>query len=201
MRKYLIRRVGHSVLIIGGLMALLFFATNVLGDPVELLVGDDAVQEVVDALRAKYGLDRPLYVRFADYYWRFLQGDFDRSIRLHIQARELVFERLPNTALLAAAAWGIGMVGVPIGMLAARRPKGIMDRVVNVLSFAIISIPDFWLALMLILLIAVQFELLPTSGFVGIGPSGWKYLILPALALSPRVLGRNAQITRATMIE
>ena len=201
MRNYLIRRVGHSVLIIGGLMALLFFATNVLGDPVELLVGDDAVQEVVDALRAKYGLDRPLYVRFADYYWHFLQGDFDRSVRLHIQARQLVFERLPNTGLLAAAAWGIGMVGVPIGMLAARRPKGIMDRVVNVLSFAIISIPDFWLALMLILLIAVQFELLPTSGFVGIGPSGWKYLILPALALSPRVLGRNAQITRATMIE
>ena len=201
MRNYLIRRVGHSVLIIAGLMALLFFATNVLGDPVELLVGDDAVQEVVDALRAKYGLDRPLHVRFADYYWKFLQGDFDRSIRLHIQARQLVFERLPNTGLLAAAAWGIGMVGIPIGMLAARRPRGFMDRVVNVLSFAIISIPEFWLALMLILLIAVQFELLPTSGFVGLGPSGWKYLILPAMALSPRVLGRNAQITRATMIE
>ena len=201
MRNYIIRRVAHSVLILGGLMALLFFATNILGDPVELLVGDDAVQEVVDALRRKYGLDRPLYVRFADFYWNLLQGDFDRSIRLHIEARLLVFERLPNAAVLAAAAWGIGMIGIPIGMLAARRPRGLIDRFVNVLTFAIISIPDFWLALMLVLIIAVQFELLPTSGFAGFGLSGWKYIILPALALSPRVLGRNAQITRATMIE
>ena len=112
-----------------------------------------------------------------------------------------MLEKLPNTAALALVAWGIGMVGIPIGMLAARRPRGFMDRLVNILSFAIISIPDFWLALMLILIIALQFDLLPTSGFTGLGPSGWKYIILPALALSPRVLGRNAQITRATMIE
>ena len=86
-------------------------------------------------------------------------------------------------------------------MLAARRPRGLIDRLVNFFSFAIISIPDFWLALMLILIIAVQFQLLPTSGFRGLGPEGWKYVLLPAIALSPRVLGRNAQITRATMID
>jgi peptide/nickel transport system permease protein len=72
---------------------------------------------------------------------------------------------------------------------------------VNVLSFAVISVPEFWLALMLILMISVQLELLPTSGFNGLGPAGWKFMILPSIALSPRVLGRNAQITRATMIE
>ena len=201
MRNYMIRRLGHSVFIILGLMALLFFAVNVLGDPVELLAGDDATQEVVDAMRAKYGLDRPMYVRFGDFFFNFLTGDFDRSIRHHIQARELVFDRLPNTAVLAMVAWGIGMTGIPIGMLAARRPRGIIDRFVNVMSFAVISIPDFWLALMLILIVAVQFDLLPTSGYVGLGIGGWKYIILPAVALSPRVLGRNAQITRATMID
>ena len=201
MRNYMIRRLGHSVFIILGLMALLFFAVNVLGDPVELLAGDDATQEVVDAMRAKYGLDRPMYVRFGDFFFNFLTGDFDRSIRHHIQARELVFDRLPNTAVLAMVAWGIGMAGIPIGMLAARRPRGIIDRFVNVMSFAVISIPDFWLALMLILIVAVQFDLLPTSGYVGLGIGGWKYIILPAMALSPRVLGRNAQITRATMID
>jgi ABC-type dipeptide/oligopeptide/nickel transport system permease component len=200
-RNYLIRRVGHSIFIVMGLMALLFFATNVLGDPVELLVGDDATQEAVDALRAKYGFDRPLHIRFGDFFGSFLTGDFGRSLRFHIPANELVFQRLPNTAMLAAVAWAIGMVGIPIGMLAARRPRGLMDRTVNVLSFGIISIPDFWLALMLILVIAVQFDLLPTSGFNGLGPDGWKFIILPAIALSPRVLGRNAQITRATMIE
>ena len=201
MRNYRIRRVGHSVFIILGLMALLFFATNVLGDPIDLLVSEDATEEAVEALRQHYGYDRPMYVRFADFFGHFLVGDFDRSLRFRVPARGLVLEKLPNTAALALVAWGIGMVGIPIGMLAARRPRGFMDRLVNILSFAIISIPDFWLALMLILIIALLFDLLPTSGFTGLGPSGWKYIILPALALSPRVLGRNAQITRATMIE
>ena len=76
-----------------------------------------------------------------------------------------------------------------------------IDRLVNIMSFAVISIPDFWLALMLILIVSVQFGFLPTSGFNGLGPEGWRFIILPALALCPRVLGRNAQITRATMID
>ena len=201
MRNYLIRRVGHSVFIIVGLMALLFFALNILGDPVALLVDEDASQEAIDALRAKFGLDRPLHVRFGDFYWDLLRGDFGKSIRHRIDAREMIFDRLPNTAILAIVAWAIGSLGIPLGMLAARRPRGLVDRVVNVLSFAIISIPEFWLALMLILIISVQLDLLPTSGFNGMGPAGWKFMILPAIALSPRVLGRNAQITRATMIE
>jgi ABC-type dipeptide/oligopeptide/nickel transport system permease component len=197
----MIRRLGHSVFIILGLMALLFFSINVLGDPIALLVDDEASQEVVDALRQRYGFDRPLYVRFGDFYWNMLRGDFGDSIRQGVPGRELVLSRLPNTAVLAAVTWALGILGVPIGMLAARHPRGVVDRFVNVLSFAVISIPDFWLSLMLILIIAVQFGLLPTSGFNGLGPEGWKYMLLPALALCPRVMGRNAQITRATMID
>ena len=201
MRNYMIRRVGHSIFIILGLMALLFFAINILGDPVQLLVDEDASQEAIDALRAKFGLDRPLYIRFADFYWDLARGDFGKSIRHRIDAREMIWDRLPNTAVLAVVAWALGSIGIPLGMLAARRPRGIMDRIVNVLSFAIISVPEFWLALMLILVVSVQLDLLPTSGFNGLGPAGWKFMILPAIALCPRVLGRNAQITRATMIE
>jgi len=152
-------------------------------------------------LRTKFGLNRPLHVRIGDFYWDLLRGDFGKSIRHRIDAREMIFDRLPNTAILAIVAWAIGSLGIPLGMLAARRPRGVVDRVVNVLSFAIISIPEFWLALMLILIVSVQLDLLPTSGFNGLGPAGWKFMILPAIALSPRVLGRNAQITRATMIE
>jgi len=200
-RNYMIRRLGHSFFIIIGLMALLFFATNVLGDPVELMVSDDASEQAIASLRAKYGLDRPMYVRFTEFVGNVFILDFDTSFRYNIPASDLVFQRLPNTAVLAFVAWGIGMVGIPIGMLAARRPRGILDRFVNVLSFAIISIPDFWLALLLILFVSVQLDILPTSGFIGLQPSGWHFIILPAVALSPRVLGRNAQITRATMIE
>ena len=201
MRNYMIRRVGHSVFIILGLMALLFFAINILGDPVQLLVDEDASQEAIDALRAKFGLDRPLYVRFGDFYWDLARGDFGKSIRHRIDAREMIIDRLPNTVVLAIVAWILGSIGIPLGMLAARRPRGLMDRTVNILSFAIISVPEFWLALMLILVVSVQLGVLPTSGFNGLGPAGWKFMILPAIALCPRVLGRNAQITRATMIE
>jgi ABC-type dipeptide/oligopeptide/nickel transport system permease component len=197
----MIRRVGHSIFIILGLMALLFFAINVLGDPVQLLVDEDASPEAVQALREKYGFDRPLIVRFGDFYANLLTGDFDKSIRHRIDAREMVFDRLPNTAVLALVAWALGSLGIPLGMLAARRPRGVVDRIVNVLSFAVISIPEFWLALMLILIVSVQLDLLPTSGFQGLGPGGWKFIILPAITLCPRVMGRNAQITRATMIE
>jgi len=200
-RNYMIRRVGHSIFIILGLMALLFFAINILGDPVSLLVDEDASQEAIDALRTKFGLDRPLYVRFGDFYWDLVRGDFGKSIRHRIDAREMIFDRLPNTAILAVIAWGLGSIGIPLGMLAARRPRGLIDRIVNIMSFAVISVPEFWLALMLILVVSVQLDLLPTSGFNGLGPAGWKFMILPAIALSPRVMGRNAQITRATMIE
>jgi peptide/nickel transport system permease protein len=200
-RNYMIRRVGHSVFIILGLMGLLFFAINILGDPVQLLVDEDASQEAIDALRHKFGFDRPLYVRFGDFYWSLLRGDFGKSLRHRIDARQMIFDRLPNTAVLALVAWILGAIGIPIGMLAARRPRGMIDRFVNVLSFGVISIPQFWLALMLILIVSVRFDLLPTSGFNGLGPGGWKFMVLPALSLCPVVLGRQAQITRATMIE
>ena len=204
----MVRRVVHSIFIILGLMALLFFAINILGNPVRLLLDQDAPPEAIEALSAEYGLDRPVYVRLGDYFGSLLTAcqvwcspDFDKSIRYKVDARELVLDRLPNTAALALAAWIIGILGVPIGIIAARRPRGLIDRFVNVLSFAVVSMPEFWLALMIILVVAVQWGVLPTSGFNGLGPEGWKYMILPALTLSPRVMGRFAQITRAAMIE
>ena len=94
MRNYMIRRVGLSVVVVLGLMALLFFATNILGDPIELLLSDDATEEAAQALRVKYGYDRPLHVRFGEFYVNFLTGDFGRSLRFHLPARDLVFQKL-----------------------------------------------------------------------------------------------------------
>ena len=201
MRAYMIRRGFHSFLIILGIMAMLFFAINVLGDPVQLLVDEEATDEMIEALREKYGLNRPLYVRLGEFYKNLATLNFDKSLRYRIGAGNMVLDRLPNTFALGLVAWALGSLGIPLGILAARRPRGMLDRFVNLFSFAIISIPDFWLALMLILLVSVQFDLLPTSGYDGLGPQGWKFIIMPAIALCPRVLGRNAQITRATMIE
>ena len=208
MRRYMVRRAGHSVLVLLGLMGLLFFAINILGNPVRLLVDQDAPPETIAALNKKLGFDRPIIVRLGDYYASLLTGcqvrcspDFDKSVQYKVDARDLVIDRLPNTAVLALVAWGVGMLGIPIGILAARRPRGVIDRTVNVLTFAVVSVPEFWLALMLILLVSVQWGILPTSGFDGLGPSGWKFMVLPAVTLAPRVMGRFAQITRAAMID
>jgi peptide/nickel transport system permease protein len=208
MRKYIVRRAGHSVLVLLGLMGLLFFAINILGSPVRLMVDQDAPPETIAALNEKLGFDRPIAVRLGDYFASLLTGcqlrcspDFDKSVQYKVSARDLVIDRLPNTAVLALVAWGIGMIGIPIGILAAMRPRGLIDRVVNVLTFAVVSVPEFWLALMLILVVSVQWGVLPTSGFDGLGPTGWKFMVLPALTLSPRVMGRFAQITRAAMID
>ena len=204
----MVRRVGHSIFTVLGLMALLFFAINILGDPVRLLVDQDAPPETIEALNEKFGFDRALHVRLGDYFASLLTAcklrcspDFDNSIVYKVNARDLVIDRLPRTAVLALTAWVVGMLGIPLGMLAARRPRGVIDRFVNLLSFAVVSIPEFWLALMMILLVAVQWNLLPTSGFNGLGPGGWKFLVLPAVTLAPRVMGRFAQITRAAMID
>ena len=190
-----------SAFIIAGLMGLLFFAINILGDPVALLLDEEASQQAIDAARIKFGFDRPLHVRFGEFYWDLMRADFGTSIRQRTDARGMILDRLPNTAVLALIAWTLGAFGIPLGMMAARRPRGLVDRVVNILSFAVISVPEFWLALMLILIVSVQLGWLPTSGYNGLGPAGWKFMILPSIVLFPRVMGRNAQITRATMIE
>ena len=199
MRNYMIRRGVHSLLIVAGLMAMLFFMIHILGDPVALQLPADVPEEQLQALRAKLGYDRPLYTQFADFYWGLLRFDFGNSLRFHIPAMDMVWDRLPNTAFLAAAVWSLGMIGLPLGVLAAQRPRSLYDRTVNVLSFAAVSIPGFWLALMLILIVAVWFRLLPTSGFNGF--ADLKFLVLPAISLCPNVIARNAQITRATMLE
>lgn len=199
MRGYMVRRAAHSAFIILVLMALIFFITHILGDPVQLMLPAEAPPEQLQALRKDLGYDRPLHIQFFSFYSNLARGDFGLSIRDKIPATDLVLERLPKTLLLGATAWALGMIGLPLGILAARRPRSVYDRVVNILSFAVVSVPEFWLALVLILVVAVKLDLLPTSGFGGY--ADLRYLVLPALTLSPRVIGRNAQITRAAMTE
>jgi peptide/nickel transport system permease protein len=199
MRSYMVRRAAHSAFIILVLMTLIFFITHILGDPVQLMLPAEAPPEQLQALRKDLGYDRPLHIQFFSFSSNLARGDFGLSIRDRIPATDLVLERLPKTLLLGATAWAVGMIGLPLGILAARRPRSVYDRVVNVLSFAVVSVPEFWLALVLILVVAVKLDLLPTSGFGGY--ADLKYLVLPALTLSPRVIGRNAQITRAAMTE
>ena len=199
MKAYMARRAFHSVFILLGLMALLFVLTRLLGDPTLLMLPDDATQEDYEALRARLGFDRPLHVQFGDFYWDAVRLDFGNSIRYRTKSIDLVKSRLPKTAQLAVAAWTLGLLGIPLGILAANRPRSFYDRLVSAFSFAAISIPGFWLALMLILLFAVTLGWLPTSGFSGY--TDLKFMILPVLTLLPGPIGIFAQLTRTSMIE
>ena len=196
---YVFRRSLHSVFVIFLLMSLLFLLTYIVGDPVHLMLGAEAPPEQIEALREDLGYNKPIHLQYLNFMQDLVQADFGISIRERIPAMELVLDRLPKTLLLGAIAWVIGVVGLPLGILAAHKPRSLYDRTVNTLSFAVVSIPEFWLALVLIIVGAEMLGIVPTSGFGGY--SNPIYWVLPALTLAPRVIGRNAQITRSAMAD
>lgn len=194
---YFLRRAGYAVLALAGLMVAVFFLVRLTGDPVNLYLPVDASQAARDAMRVRLGLDRSVWFQFLDWGAQMLRFDFGTSLWRNRPALEVVLEALPNTLALGAIALAIAFVlAVISGSLAALRPGGALDRVVNLVSQAAASVPDFWLGLMGILVFAVTLRLLPTSGFGG--PIYW---VLPVACLFARPFGTLVQIVRGSMIE
>lgn len=197
MGAYLIQRITRGVATVFGISVAVFFLTHVLADPVATLLPLDATQETVERVRRQLGLDEPIPVQFKEFLLSALRGDFGASMQSGLSSRDLLLGTLPATAYLAAVAFVLaGAVGLTLGILASLRPRSKLDSLVSALSMAGVSMPEFWLALLLISVVAVQFHLLPTSGF-----SSWQHVILPALVLSIRPTGRIAQVTRSTMVD
>lgn len=178
-------------------MVAVFFFTHLLGDPARLMLRPEATAEQVDAVRGRLGLNDPLHVQFFRFMGGAIRGDFGDSIWQRAPAMPIMLERLPNTLYLAGVTI---LVAIPLaallGIASALRPGSIVDRVSTVMSLAGVSIADFWLGLMLILFFAVNLGWLPTSGF-----GGPQYVILPALALMVRPLGRISQVIRSSMLD
>jgi peptide/nickel transport system permease protein len=173
-----------------------FLITNLFADPAKLMLPIASSQVEYEQLKAKLGFYDPLHVRL----WRFLEGavrlDFGKSLWQGVPAMQLVLERLVATALLSFCAISIAaLLGVPFGALAAIKPGSKLDRFCTISSLTGVSVADFWLGMMLILVVAVHFKLLPTSGY------GGKELILPALTLAARPIGRIALVTRSAMLD
>lgn len=176
---------------------MVFFVTHLLGDPVDLMLRPEATEEQRAALRESLGLNDPILVQFGRYMVDLTRADFGDSIWQRVPAMDIVLDRLPATLYLAAATL---LVAVPLalllGIVSAIRPRSLADRVVTVVSLAGVSIADFWLGLMLILLFAVRFGWLPTSGYGGL-----TFVILPAAALAVRPIGRISQVVRSAMLD
>ena len=203
MRAFIIRRLLQAVLVIFLVVTLVFFLIRVSGDPASLGVNLDPNrdQEEIEAeyqeIRRKMGLDKPLYVQYLVFWQRTLQLDFGYSFRYGVPATRVVFERLPNSLQLGATAAVIGITfGLPLGIIAALKRGSFIDTAATTGAVMGIVIPQFFLAIVLILIFSVSLRLFPTSG-----TGTWRHLVLPAVTLSTGLMATVARIGRSGMLE
>jgi peptide/nickel transport system permease protein len=209
MLRFLVHRAVQSLVVLV-LMSVAVYALIGLmpGDPIDLMIGANPNLTAEDAqrLRAIYGLDRPLLARYAAWAMDALQGDLGYSRNFSRPVLEVVGPRLANTAALMIAAFVIALaVGISLGIVAAAKPRSVVDHIVNLFSFVAVSVPTFWLALVLILIFSVKLGWLPASGTITPGQgdllAAAKFLILPVATLAFVECGGYARYTRAAMLE
>lgn len=190
-------KIGRGLLTIWIVVTFTFVALNLSGDPIEMLVGDQATPEVIEHYRQKYGLDQPLWQQYLAYLGNVAQGDFGLSLSDHRPAVSLIADALPHTLRLGLIAFALGLtLGVGAGIVAALNRNRPVDRLV--MSFAVLgfSLPNFFLGILLILLFSLHWRLLPSSG----DATAW-HLILPAVTLGTHFAGTFARFTRSAMLE
>ncbi len=197
MQRYFVARVFQSVLVLFGVLLLVFFMLRITGDPARLMMPREASPEELAAFRKAMGFDRPLFIQFLDFASGALVGDFGNSLRYRIPALPLILERLPATIELATAALLIAMVlGIPLGMIAGTRPGSVWDALARIVGLLGQTIPNFWLALLLILFFAVRL-----GWFPAFGREGWRSVVLPAFALGLAPMGQLVRLTRSSVLE
>ena len=188
------------------LVSMLVFGLQHLlpGDPVLALAGEDRSPEVIAALRARYRFDQPLHVQYWHWLAALLHGDFGASIRTRLPIGEMIAEKLPVTLELASLSMLLAVaVGVPAGVAAALRRGSWIDHAVTVLGLAGLSVPSFWLGIMLILLFSVSLGWLPSGGFVPLlaDPVGnLRSLALPSVVLGASTAAVLMRHTRSAML-
>jgi len=197
MTAYLIRRLFHSIFVLIGVSLLVFFVGRMIGDPARLMLPLEASEAQVQALRARLGFDQPIYIQLIRFLGDLARGDFGMSIWQGVPAMSLVLSRFPATVYLSLVVVGFSLiVALPMGIVAAVWPRSVIDRLTTIISVTGVSIPTFWLALMLIIVFAVQLNWFKTSGY-----GGPEFIVLPVLALSVVHIGRIAQVVRSCMLD
>lgn len=197
MFRYLIIRVAQSILLLIGVLILVFLMVRLTGDPAALMLSRRATQEQLAAFRELHGFNRPIWEQFADYMGGVLHGDLGKSLQMDLPNRDLIFQRLPATLELATASLIIVLaISLPLGIMAGMLPNSPVDYLARVFALAGQTIPNFWLAMILILVVAVNVPWIPTFGRDGLNS-----LILPATALSLAGIGLVVRLTRSVVLE
>ena len=167
------------------------------GDPVLLLVGERAPQEVYDRVKHAWGLDRPLLTQYLTFLGNILRGNFGMSIQMRRPVAELLARAIPVTLELGFSAMALAVVmGVVAGVISAVRSGSVADQATMVGALLGVSVPGFWLGQLLIVLFAIKLQWVPVSGYGGI-----RFLILPALAMGFADAAVTARTTRSTMLD
>lgn len=205
---YVVRRLLSAIPIALGVSIVCFALVYLApGDPIQTLLPPDADAETVDRLMRLYGLDRPLVLQYLDWLWRVISGDFGRSIANGRPVADEIFRSLGNTVLLATVsvlfAFSIAFV---MGTIAGRKPGSWLDRLVTGTAVLGVSVPNYWLGIVLVIIFSVELMLLPASGMADdqFDPTSWEhlqYLILPAFTLSLIPVGIIARTTRSAVSE
>lgn len=196
MGRYVARRGGQTLLALLALLVLVFFLSRLTGNPTDLFLPMDASLEQRQAFAEAHGFNDPLYVQFGHYVLDLVRFDFGDSIFQGRPAMDAALQAFPVTLRLAVVTMVLGFgLAILIGSLAAYRPGGLFDRTASLLTIGSASAPDFWIAIVGILVFSVSLGWLPTSGTGSI----WHW-IMPVAVLLVRPLGLLTQVVRAAMI-
>jgi len=197
MKRFLMYRIGQSLITILLVMFVVFMAARVAGDPVTLLVDFDATQEDIDKLRGELGFDDPLPIQFVDFVSDAIRGDFGISFRTSRPAMGEVLERVPASLQLAALSMLFALViSIPLGVLAAITRGSSLDMLARFLALVGQAAPNFWIGLLMIFFFSVRLGWLPTGG-----RGGFDHMILPSITLGTAGAASLARLTRSAMLD
>ena len=217
--QYTVRRILQAVPVLVGVATITYFLMEAMpGDPVSIMLGPSPSAQQEAIIRAKYGLDKPVWVRYLNYLWDVLHLDLGRSFYYKVPVTQKIAERLPVTLLLLASSFAFAVVAaVPLGIVSAKRRNRPTDHVSRVVALLGVSTPSFWIGLMLIIVFAYQLDVLPATNLVlpwadpasvdgatsrlDVLVAAAEHLLLPTLSLGTLQMAALTRIERSSMLE
>ncbi|BDF69493.1 glutathione ABC transporter permease [Oscillospiraceae bacterium] len=197
MFRYILKRLGQSIIVLLGVTLVVFVVMNLTGDPLDFILPPGTPPEVYDRYEKELGYDQPIAVQYGRFLINAVQGDFGESHYYKKPAMEVVLSRVPATLQLALTALGLSiLVGIPLGVLAAIKRGTPLDASIRFVALLGQCVPIFWLGMVLMLVFSIMLRWLPTYG-----NGSLKHLILPAVALSAYSCASIARLVRSGMID
>ena len=197
MGAFIVKRLYYGLYVVLGVTIVVFLVTRVIGDPVSAMLPMESSAAQRALFAQQLGLDRPLYLQFLDFLGNVARLDLGESLWQRRPVTQIVLEKLPMTLYLVGAGMVLAIaLAIPLGMLAALKPGGIADRLTVLFSLLGLSVPQFWLGLLLIIVFAVDLRWLPTSG-----SGDLRYMVLPAITLALPAMTRMVMVVRSSMMD